>query len=217
MPDAPQTPAPTGAHDSFGFLTRKLGPAPVWLWALLAIGGYYAYTKYKGGSASSASSTAAVDPATGQTYAQELSDAEDSITTLQAQVNGMTQGSGPTTVNVNTDDDETSPGSGTPKPKPPETGASEEDYWQQAIEALKKKGIKDPTSQQIQDERNDIRASVGLKPYDPKYKGTDKGVTPTTKGKARAKPKRKAPVKPHPGPIRIKKPPPKVTSVKAAA
>ena len=215
MPDVPETPAHTGAHDSFGFLTRKLGPAPVWLWALVAVGGYYFWTKYKSGSASSASGQAAVDPATGQSYAQELSDAEDSITALQTQVNGMTQGSGPTTtVTVNTDSDETSPGSGTPKPKPEPT---EEDYWQQAIEALKKKGIEHPTSAQIQDERNDIRGSVGLKPYDPNYKGTDKGVTPTTKGKAKAKPKRKAPVRPHPGPVRIKKPPPVQRSAKAAA
>jgi len=51
-------PAPESGGSSFGFLTRKLGPAPVWLWALLAFGGYYWYTHYGPGASSSAATTA---------------------------------------------------------------------------------------------------------------------------------------------------------------
>jgi hypothetical protein len=88
----PDTPAPKGSTGgkNLGFLGRKLGPAPVWLWAALAIGAYYLYTKYKSGSTSGAAAgAAAVDPATGVTYAQELSDSEGTIQQLQAQLDSQ--------------------------------------------------------------------------------------------------------------------------------
>lgn len=37
--------------NDFGFLTKKVGPLPVWIWALLIAGGYYLYT-HKGSGAS---------------------------------------------------------------------------------------------------------------------------------------------------------------------
>jgi hypothetical protein len=65
-----------------------------------------------------------------------------------------------------------------PTPKPPPRKRTL-DYRDLAIQALEDKGIKNPTPQQIADEQNDIRATVGLgkavgKP--PPGGGTDKGV-----------------------------------------
>jgi len=58
-----ETPEPSGSGGgNFGFLTRKLGPMPVWLWALIAVGGYYWYTHY--GPGASAQSATAVQPTT---------------------------------------------------------------------------------------------------------------------------------------------------------
>lgn len=45
---APEKPASSGG--TFGFLTKKLGPVPVWLWALLAFGIYYWYTHFGPGA-----------------------------------------------------------------------------------------------------------------------------------------------------------------------
>jgi hypothetical protein len=41
-----------GGHDSatFGFLTRKLGPLPVWAWGAIIVAAYYWYTHYGPGA-----------------------------------------------------------------------------------------------------------------------------------------------------------------------
>jgi hypothetical protein len=83
-----------------------------------------------------------------------------------------------------------------PKEGPEPQALSTANYRSLAIQALKDKGIKNPTPQQIADEQNDIRSTVGLgkavgRP--PKGGGTDTGVT--TKAKARAKPRRPAPTR----------------------
>lgn len=46
----PPAPAKTGGKSSFGFLTRKIGPLPVWAYGLIAVGGYYWYTHYGPGA-----------------------------------------------------------------------------------------------------------------------------------------------------------------------
>lgn len=43
----------------FGFLTRKVGPLPVWGWAAIAVGGYYWYTHYGPGASKAAAAAAA--------------------------------------------------------------------------------------------------------------------------------------------------------------
>jgi hypothetical protein len=205
-----------GSKDSFGFLGRKLGPAPVWLWAALAVGAYYLYTKYKGGSSAAASGAQAIDPATGVTYAQEISDAQDQITQLQAQLNAQAQGQtappAPDVTNVTVNDQDTAPPPAKPPPEGPEPEAlTAADYRDLAIQALRDKGIKNPTPQQIADEQNDIRQTVGLgkaKGPPPKGGGTDTGVTPPApKAKRVAKPKRPAGVNPG-GPARHVRPQP---------
>lgn len=57
MADAPAT-----SKSSFGFLGRKLGPVPIWLIGLVAVGGYYWYTHYGPGAtpATAATPTAGV-------------------------------------------------------------------------------------------------------------------------------------------------------------
>lgn len=47
---------------SFGFLTRKLGPLPVWAYAAIAVGGYYWYTHYGPGASSSSPQSAGTSP-----------------------------------------------------------------------------------------------------------------------------------------------------------
>lgn len=42
--------------NQFGFLTRKVGPIPVWAWGVIAVGIYYWYTHYGPGASSAASS-----------------------------------------------------------------------------------------------------------------------------------------------------------------
>ena len=74
MADAP---APTASKGAAGFLTRKVGPFPVWLWAAAAVGIYYWYTHYGPGASSASSAAQAIDPATGVPYAEELQEAED--------------------------------------------------------------------------------------------------------------------------------------------
>jgi LysM repeat protein len=60
-------PASTGesSGSSFGFLSHKIaGKVPVWVVAVVAVGGYYWYTKYgPGKSASSSTATSQTDPA----------------------------------------------------------------------------------------------------------------------------------------------------------
>jgi type IV secretory pathway VirB10-like protein len=45
MPDS------SSSSDALGFLSRKIGPAPVWLWGLGIAGGYYWWTHYGPGKA----------------------------------------------------------------------------------------------------------------------------------------------------------------------
>jgi len=54
----PEEAAVTGAHKTFGFLTRKLGPLPVWAYALVAVGVYYWYTHYGPGATASQAAAA---------------------------------------------------------------------------------------------------------------------------------------------------------------
>jgi len=53
------TPEPKG-KSQFGFLTRKIGPLPVWAYAAIAVGAYYWYTHYGPGASKKA---AAAQPA----------------------------------------------------------------------------------------------------------------------------------------------------------
>jgi hypothetical protein len=69
MADAPaggaasSAPAKASGGSPFGFLGRKLGPLPVWAYALIAVGGYYWYTHYgPGASSSSAQQSAGTSP-----------------------------------------------------------------------------------------------------------------------------------------------------------
>lgn len=47
----------SGETGSFGFLTKKLGPFPVWVWALAAVAGYYWYTHYGPGAQTTTAAT----------------------------------------------------------------------------------------------------------------------------------------------------------------
>ena len=51
-----------GGGSSFGFLTRKLGPFPVWVYAALAVGGYYWWTHYGPGASSQSQQSAGTSP-----------------------------------------------------------------------------------------------------------------------------------------------------------
>jgi hypothetical protein len=51
--------ATVAEDDTFGFLTHKVGPLPVWAWSAGAVGVYYWYTHYGPGAAKTASSNAA--------------------------------------------------------------------------------------------------------------------------------------------------------------
>ena len=59
MADTP--PAAEGGKSSFGFLTRKIGPVPIWLIALGLVGGYYWWTHY-GPGAKAATPAAGTQP-----------------------------------------------------------------------------------------------------------------------------------------------------------
>lgn len=56
MADEPATRAKSSG--TFGFLARKLGPFPIWVWALIGFGLYYWYTHF-GPGAKKAKATAA--------------------------------------------------------------------------------------------------------------------------------------------------------------
>lgn len=56
MADQPATGGQKGG--SFGFLTKKLGPFPVWLWGVGAVGIYYWYTHYGPGAKTAAAGKA---------------------------------------------------------------------------------------------------------------------------------------------------------------
>jgi hypothetical protein len=87
MPDAPST-ASSSSKSSFGFLTRKVAGIPVWIIALGIIGVIYWYEKYgPGKSSSSSAANSDIDPATGQTYQQELIEAEEEAADQGLQIN----------------------------------------------------------------------------------------------------------------------------------
>lgn len=99
MADAP-APAAHG-KDALAFLTRKIGPAPVWVYAVVIVGAYYWYTRYGPGKSSGsgtsvpvgqqtdpAGNVGVIDPLTG--YVQ--GSAEDTAS-LQAQ-NEIAAGTG---------------------------------------------------------------------------------------------------------------------------
>jgi hypothetical protein len=219
VPDTPSG----GSKNSFGFLGRKLGPAPVWLWGLLVVGAYYLYTRYKSGSSSSAATDPAqvTDPATGVTYAQELSDAEDQITQLQAQLNAQQQGQvAPATIDVTqtqtqTQGPGTTPKSPAPKPKP---GAEKKipvvtgNEASRAISTIEAAGFETHTSP-ARDPAKTYTAT-GTTPSGEAPEGSvvvinvresGKG---TTKAKRTAKPKRTAPAEIPGGPVVLVKPKP---------
>lgn len=108
--------APPGGKDALAVLTRKIGPLPVFVWALLLAGGYVWYTRYGPGKAASGTSVpvgqqtdpagnvGVIDPLTG--YVQ--GSAEDTAS-LQAQNeiaagDGTTGGSGSSTGGYTTND-----------------------------------------------------------------------------------------------------------------
>lgn len=79
--------APAVSSGQFGFLTKKLGPFPVVVWALLLAGVYLAYQHLHGSSSSTGTnaSATAIDPSTGQPYASELAAQGQQIADLQQQ------------------------------------------------------------------------------------------------------------------------------------
>ena len=145
-------------------LRAKFGPFPVWIWLALitALGlTYYLYERRKNPAAASTADMSG----TGQVPEVVSQD----------------------TINVSVPPEAPepkAPGVGSTKPPPPFNHASgTPDYRQLAIDALKDKGIKNPTPQQIADEQNDIRETVGLgkaKGTPPPGGGTDVGVLPPT-------------------------------------
>lgn len=58
------TPAPAGKTSSFGFLGRKIGPVPIWLIGVAAVGAYYWYRHYGPGAKAAVPAAAAGTPAT---------------------------------------------------------------------------------------------------------------------------------------------------------
>lgn len=87
-------PVPSG--DSLGFLKRKIGPVPIWVICVGVVAAYYWYMHYGPGAQKKAQETAnaaAIDPATGQTYASELANEQDELNALQSTA-GTTSGGG---------------------------------------------------------------------------------------------------------------------------
>ena len=100
---APPQPAPAqqGSFDVEMF-TRRLGPFPVWMWGLIAAGGYYAYTKWKGPSTSATAAQTAgapsVDPSTGEAYAEEYGAAATQVDLLSQEQAWQPSSSSPAAV-----------------------------------------------------------------------------------------------------------------------
>ena len=145
-------------------LRQRFGPFPVWVWLALitALGlTYYLYERRKNPPAATTADAAG----TGQIPQVVSQD----------------------TINVSVPPEAPEPQAPTVPPgfKPPpfNNASGTPDYRQLAIDALKDKGIKNPTPQQIADEQNDIRETVGLgkaKGKPPPGGGTDTGVLPPT-------------------------------------
>lgn len=71
MADNPEAGGGGGSRsNNFGFLTRKIGPLPIWAYAAIAVGIYYWYTHYGPGATNQ--NQAGTDPQTGQPYAREV-------------------------------------------------------------------------------------------------------------------------------------------------
>jgi hypothetical protein len=168
-------PPPKGQGGKVSFLKKKLGPQPTWAWMAEVLGLALVYALYKSHKAGSSASTAAGSSASGAVPADQIPDViiQQSETELGPATTGPTTAPPP------------GPGPSVPpaqKPPPPKTARPGiPDYRQLAIDALRDKGIAHPSPQQIADEQNDIRATVGLgkaKGKPPKGGGTDKGVLP---------------------------------------
>jgi hypothetical protein len=99
---------PEANTSRFGFLGRKVGPLPVIGWALIAVGGYYAYTKYKGSSGTAAT------PAAGTTADGTTGTPAGSIT--QNLTENIT---GPLTTSTGEGTDRTRPRGKKPPRRPP--------------------------------------------------------------------------------------------------
>lgn len=65
MADAPES------SKGLGFLTKKVGPAPIWVYAVIVVAAYYWYTHYGPGSSKTKDQ---VDPNTGKTYKSEVTE-----------------------------------------------------------------------------------------------------------------------------------------------
>lgn len=145
-------------------LRARIGPFPTWIWLALitALGlAYYLYERNKNPAATSTANPAGTG---------EVPQVVDQTSTT-TNVTVPPEGPEPVTPPV--------PPTGQ---KPPKAGGTP-DYRQLAIDALKDRGIKNPTPQQIADEQNDIRETVGLgkaKGKPPPGGGTDVGVLPPT-------------------------------------
>ena len=76
-----------------GRLTQKVGPLPVYAWAILAIGGYYLYTRYQS-SAATAAATTATTPSTTDTTGTTGTATDTSGTTGGGSATGDSSGNG---------------------------------------------------------------------------------------------------------------------------
>ena len=77
------------------FLKQKIGPLPLWVWLVVAAAIWWYFTRGSSsltGSSSTTDTTGAVDPITGESYAQELGAAEDQLSTQAAGQTGTAGG-----------------------------------------------------------------------------------------------------------------------------
>ena len=72
MADTPEPSSSSG--DTFGFLTKKVGPLPVWAWGVIAVGIYYWYTHYGPGASS------AKTPSTGNGTGDAVTETVNTVT-----------------------------------------------------------------------------------------------------------------------------------------
>lgn len=107
MADAPAPKAPAGGgKGTFGFLTRKIGPAPVWVYAVVIAAAYYWYTHYGPGAktaaaAASSAGGSAIDPVTGEPYSEELGAAEQQLDSGAGNGSGTAAGGAASTYTTN--------------------------------------------------------------------------------------------------------------------
>lgn len=81
-----------GAHPKFdaGFLKQKVGPLPLWVWLAAGIAIWYFLNRQN--NQTPADSSAAIDPATGETYAAELGAATQQLADSQTGQTGIAGG-----------------------------------------------------------------------------------------------------------------------------